>query len=456
MLWAKDPTMPLRFASSRLASALPRLGARVREGGGRLFVVGGSARDAQRDLPVAELDLEVFGLGAEALQALLRPTFEAQRVGQHFPVLRLRGLPVDIAWAKGDGNDLEAAARRRDFTLNALYLDAETGECIDPLGGIADLEAGVLRHAGDRFAEDPLRILRGMQLAARFDLRGAPETLAFCQKLSLDAIAPERIFEEWRKLLLRGRTPSRGLAFLKDAGGLAFFPELEPLVGCAQDPEFHPEGDVWTHTAHALDAFARERTGLPREDLVVGLAVLGHDFGKPATSAPRKGDETGKRVRSPGHAQKSVSLVRRFLERMTQEHKLIDEVAVLVEHHLAPAQFARDGAGDAAVRRLARKVGRIDRLVRVSLADYGGRPPLLPDTTVAGGWLLERAAALRVTDTAPAPLVTGRDLLATSLGLREGRELGRVLEAVYEAQLDGQIQNTEEGIELARAIVGPV
>ena len=434
----------------RLADALARLADFIREAGGQLFVVGGSARDAARDEPVAELDLEVFGLGEAALLEALRRGFEPHRVGQHFPVIRLRGLPVDISCAEESINDLPEAARRRDFTCNALYLDPETGELHDPLGGEADLEARVLRHCGPRFAEDPLRLLRGMQLAARFDLRAAPETLAFCRELSLKGIAPERLFEEWRKFLVRGRSPSAGLRFLQECNGLSFFPELAALVGCAQNPEFHPEGDVWVHTLHALDAFANARTGDAREDLVVGLAVLGHDFGKPATSVLAEGDTSGTKVRSPGHAQKSAELMGDFLGRMTEEQKLIDEVVLLIENHLAPAQLHRDGAGDAAVRRLARKVGRIDRLVRVSLADHAGRPPRVPDAYATGGWLLERAEALAVLDSAPDPLVTGRDLLAADLGLREGPELGRVLDLLYDAQLDGRITSLEAGIELAR------
>ena len=440
----------LRFATPRLADALARLADFIRHAGGQLFVVGGSARDAARGEAVTELDLEVFGLGDAALLEALARGFDPQRVGQHFPVIRLRGLPVDIGCSEESAGDLAEAALRRDFTCNALYLDPETGELHDPLGGGADLDAGILRHCGPRFAEDPLRLLRGMQLAARFDLRAAPETLAFCRELSLKGIAPERLFEEWRKFLVQGRAPSAGLRFLQDCDSLSFFPELAALVGCAQDPEFHPEGDVWVHTLHALDAFANARTGDAREDLVVGLAVLGHDLGKPATSALKEGDTSGTKVRSPGHAQKSVELMRGFLGRMTEEQKLIDEVALLIESHLAPAQLHRGSAGDAAVRRLARKVRRIDRLVRVSLADHAGRPPLVPDAYAVGGWLLERAEALAVLDSAPDSLVKGRDLLAAGLGLREGPELGRVLDILYEAQLDGRITSLVEGIELAR------
>ena len=274
--------MPLRFSLPRLEAALPRLEALVREAGGRLFAVGGTARDAQLGLVIDELDLEVFGIDAGAISEALAPEFAHQHVGQHFPVIRLDRLAVDIAAAEGDASDLEEAASRRDFTINALYLDPRSGEIHDPLGGASDLEAGVLRHCSPRFAEDPLRLLRGMQLAARFGLRAAPETLDFVRTLSLEGIAPERIFEEWRKLLVLGRTPSLGLHFLEAGGGLRFFPELEALVGCAQDPEFHPEGDVWVHTLHALDAFAKARTGDAREDLVVGLACW------PTTSASRR------------------------------------------------------------------------------------------------------------------------------------------------------------------------
>ncbi len=400
-----------------------------------------------------ELDIEVFGLQPEELLNTLGALFEFKIVGRDFPVIKLRGLPIDVSIpADPDADsdfDSEAdpakAAARRDFTINAIALDPLTDEVIDPFDGRADLAAKILRHTSARFAEDPLRVLRAMQLVSRFDLDVAPETVALCRSIEPEDLPQERIFAEWKKLILLGVHPSRGLAFLRDCGWLRHFPELEALIGCEQDPEWHPEGDVWIHTLHCMDAFAAERIGEEREDLIVGLAVLCHDLGKPATTARERG-----RVTSRHHEPVGETLTREFLERLTRETSLIDAVAPLVGAHLAPVQLFGAGAGDAAIRRLARRVGRIDRLVRVATADQKGRPPLVVHRFDAGKWLLERARALEVRDSSPRRIVMGRHLI--DLGLQPSPEFGRILDACYEAQLDGVFQSLAEGIAFARRI----
>jgi len=431
----------------------------VRAAGGRALLVGGCVRDCALGLPAADLDIEVYEIPAARLLELLSERFAIDLVGRAFGVIKLRGVPIDVSIPRsssGSGRgpedfetlsdpDMtpEEAAARRDFTINAIAFDPLANQVIDPFRGLDDLEAGLLRHTSEKFAEDPLRVLRGMQLAARFDLEVAAETVALCREIDPGSLARERIFEEWRKLVLRGQLPSRGLGFLRDCGWVRHFPELLALIGCEQDPEWHPEGDVWVHTLHCMDAFAAERSGEEREDLVVGLAVLCHDFGKPSTTELENGRITAKRHESAGEAR-----TRSFLGRMSNEQTLIDEVVVLVGAHLAPLQLFQAGAGDAAVRRLARRVGRIDRLVRVARADRAGRPPLPPGRFAAGDWLLERARALEVEAAAPEPIVKGRHLL--HLGLRPGPELGSILRDCYAAQLEGEFSTLEEGIEYAK------
>ena len=331
----------------------------------------------------------------------------------------------------------EEAAFRRDFTMNAMAFDPLTEELIDPFGGRRDIELGVLRHTSPAFSEDPLRVLRGMQFAARFLLTGAPETIAVCQSLRMDGLPPERVFEEWRKLLLRGSKPSYGLCFLRECGWLTGFPELEALLGCEQEAEWHPEGDVWTHTLLCLDAFAAGRVGDAWEDLVVGLAVLCHDMGKPATTQRERG-----KVRSLGHEEAGEGPTRSFLARLTNSSDLSGAVVPLVTNHLKPLQLYEASAGDSAIRRLARRVRRIDRLVRVAEADRAGRH-LEADGFPAGTWLLSRAEALEVASSAPSPIVLGRHLI--ELGLQPGPDFGPVLAACYEAQLDGVFSTLADG-----------
>jgi len=239
--------------------------------------------------------------------------------------------------------------------------------------------------------------------------------------------------------LLQGKTISRGLNFLRETTWLRFFPELEVLVDCPQDPEWHPEGDVWVHTLHCMDAFAEKRIDDEWEDLVVGFGVLCHDFGKPLTTVT---DENS-RIRSPKHESKGEAPTRSFLERMTNQKDLPEQVVPLVRRHLAPRTFYMDQASDSAIRRLARQVVRIDRLVRVAEADMAGRPPKSADFP-EGKWLLNRAEKLRVKDAAPQALVLGRHLIER--GMHPGAGFSPILEECFEAQLDGAFTDLDGGL----------
>ena len=291
-------------------------------------------------------------------------------------------------------------------------------------------------------------MLRGMQFAARFNLEVAPETASLCRTIEPEGLAHERIFEEWRKLILSGIRPSRGLKFLRDCQWVRYFPELEALIGCQQDPDWHPEGDVWTHTLHCMDAFATERAGNEWEDLVVGFAVLCHDLGKPSTTRFEDG-----RLRSKGHEEAGEAPTRSFLGRMTNQNTLVEAVVPLVCNHLRPGELFNAQAGDGAVRRLAHRVGRIDRLVRVAKADQMGRPPIQLDGFPAGEWLLERARALEVENAEPKPIMMGRHLIG--LGLTPGPHFGAILKTCYEAQIEGEFSTLEEGVEYARHVIQP-
>lgn len=457
--------MPVRFRieDPALAGPLRQIEQLIRHAGGRTWLVGGCIRDLVLGRQPRNLDLEISGLPPGQLHALLTEHFSVQFVGKAFGLFRLQGLPVDISIpsrmltdnesAQGllrqsdPDMDIDEALARRDFTMNAMAWDPDTLELRDPFNGRADLDAHVLRHASDRFSEDPLRVLRGMQLAARFGLTAAPETVALCKTLTQDGQPGERLWEEWKKLLLQGITPSLGLQFLSDCGWLRFYPELTALQGCEQDPIWHPEGDVWIHTLHCLDWFAMERTGNQGDDLIVGLGILCHDFGKPATTTTDFG-----RITSRGHEPEGEAPTRRFLERLTNQDSLINEVIPLVLCHLRPRALHEANASDSAVRRLARQVKRIDRLVRVARADHAGRPPKPVDEFPAGAWLLERARRLQIEDQAPVPLVMGRHLL--ELGVQPGPDMGRLLDECYEAQLDGEFTAADQGIAYARQRLG--
>ena len=442
------------------AEAVREVAQLVREAGGRALLVGGCVRDALLGGDPKDFDIECFGIAPDVLKETLARRFDLDLVGLSFGVIKLHRLDVDVALPRretklGLGHrafgmeydptlSVAEAAARRDFTVNAIYRDPLTDETIDPWNGIADLKRRVLRHVGVHFGEDPLRVLRGMQFTARFGLAPAPETIAVCRGMTPEGLPAERLFEEWAKLLTKGVKISSGLNFLRETGWTRYYPELERLIGCKQAPEWHPEGDVWNHTLCCLDAFAAARTGDAAEDLVVGLAVLCHDFGKPATTAY---DPVKRRIRSLGHDDAGVEPTLSFLRRLTNEERLLKEVPPLVRHHMRPFSMWKSGSGDSAIRRLAAKVVRIDRLVRVAAADDAGRPPF-PREPEPLEWLLAQAERLRIADSAPKPIVQGRDLIA--LGLKPGVAFGPLLKACYEAQLDGVFADLEGGVAYLR------
>ena len=455
-----------------LARVIDALAAR----GGRPYVVGGAVRDAALRRPSAtDLDLEVHGLPAEDVRDTLARFGPVNAVGEAFTVFKLSGLPgvdgaVDVSLPRRDSKvgpghrgilatgdptlSIEDAARRRDFTMNALLYDPLRRELHDPHGGRRDLEAGILRAVDARsFVEDPLRALRAVQLAARFELAVDPETARLCASMPLVELPAERVFGEIAKLLLRARQPSRGLRLLKEWGMLpAVAPELEPLADTPQEPEWHPEGDVWVHTLQAVDQAARVIGDLdmPRA-LTVMLATLAHDVGKPATTRFEEG-----RLRSKGHEEAGVPLAEAMLERWGVHtlggYDVRGQVMALVGNHLKPYQLYddRERVTDGAIRRLARKC-EPGLLYRVTRSDCLGREPG-QFSTEGMEWFLARARALEVTERPPGPILMGRHLLA--MGVRPGPDVGRILHAVYELQLDGAVTDLASAEAEARKIIG--
>ena len=428
----------------------------MKSAGGRALLVGGCVRDSLLggERAPKDFDVEVYGLAPDRLHEVLSSRFLLDLVGASFGVFKLKGLDVDVALPRretklGLGHRafemehdpdlaLEEASARRDFTVNAIYMDPLTGEILDPWNGRGDLKAGVLRHVSSHFSEDPLRVLRGMQFIARFGLSPAPETIEICRGMTQENLARERLMGEWSKLLLQGVKISSGLEFLRAVGWLRFYPELERLVGCEQDPEWHPEGDVWNHTLACLDAYAASRRESDPEELTVALAVLCHDFGKPSCT---KFDPVKKRIRSLGHDEAGVEPTLSFLRRLTDEERLFRGVPPLVRLHMRPFAMWRDKSSDGAIRRLATQVSSIDALVRVAAADN-----TLPE---ACEWLMAQARRLEVEASAPKPIVRGRDLIA--MGMKPGVGFGPLLKRAYDAQLDGAFSDLEGGLAHVRA-----
>jgi tRNA nucleotidyltransferase (CCA-adding enzyme) len=473
--------------------AVRDLAAAVRDAGGRALIVGGWVRDAllaqgiakdstlnaQSPMPKAQspgpldIDLEVFGIAEVQLPSLLASFGRVEAVGSSFPVYKLRVADkslgdIDVALprreskrgrghkgfeVRGDPSmSFRDAASRRDFTINAIGFDPLTGAYQDPFNGQRDLEQRLLRIVDPvTFGDDSLRVLRAIQFAARFELTLDDQARSLCRAIPLDDLPAERIWGEIEKLLLKAARPSLGFALALDLGVIdRVLPEMRPLVGCEQEPEWHPEGDVWIHTLMVVDEARRANGDLGRPRLItVMLGAVCHDLGKPATTAFIDG-----RIRSLDHEQAGVAPTESLLDRLNVHS--IDgfdvrrHVIGLVAHHLKPGMLHKaQNVGDGAFRRLAQKVD-LELLARLARADCRGRTGSFDCTAM--DWFLERARALGVEHQPPAPLLLGRHLL--DLGLSPGPRVGEVLRQVYDKQLDGTITSVDEGIQEARLMLG--
>ncbi len=294
-------------------------------------------------------------------------------------------------------------------------------------------------------------MLRAVQFAARFGFELDGQARALCGTIPLDALPPERIWGEIEKLLSAPR-PSTGFALALDLGVIQkLFPELHALVGCPQEPEWHPEGDVWVHTLQVIDQARTRVDDLRRpERIVMMLGAVCHDFGKPATTALVDGH-----IRSIDHEEQGVAPATAFLDRLNVRsmdgYDVRRQVLGLVAQHLKPGMWfkGRTEVGDGAFRRLSQKVD-LELLARLAKADCLGRVPGTFNCD-AMDWFLERARSLGVERRPPAPILLGRHLL--ELGLQPGPRVGEILRAVYEQQLDGTVTTLDEAIAAARSIV---
>jgi tRNA nucleotidyltransferase (CCA-adding enzyme) len=442
------------------------LAAAIAATGGRALIVGGWVRDEILGRSPKDLDLEVFGLRADRLLSVLEAFGRVDTVGESFTVYKIGGVDVSLPRREskvGRGHrgfvvegdpDLSVveAARRRDFTINAMSRDPLTDEIVDPFNGRRDLDERRLRMVDPRtFADDSLRVLRGLQFAARFELTIDEATAALCRSIPLDDLPAERIWGEVEKLLLLAERPSRGLRLAWDLDVVhRLFPEFVPLASCPQDAEWHPEGDVWTHTLMVVDEARRQMEGLSRGPAcAIMLAALCHDLGKPATTAWREG-----RIRSPGHEDAGVPLATSVLDRLNVQtldgYDVRAAVLGLVAEHMRPTAFRQSTIppGDGAFRRLALRVD-LELLARFAEADCRGRGGAFDCS--ASAWFLERARSLGVEHAPPAPLVLGRHILA--LGVAPGPRVGDILRQLYEKQLDGEIQTIDDGLAMARTLV---
>lgn len=415
-------------------------------GASNVLIVGGWVRDAILGLDSKDVDIEVFGMELDMIQSVLENDgHKVDAVGKAFGVLKINN-EIDVSVPRRENKvgvghkgfnvmpdpnmSVKEAASRRDFTINAMACGLD-GEVVDPFNGQHDLNWRMLKATSNAFSEDPLRVMRAMQFAARFDMDLHPDTVALCDSMRhlKSELPKERLWEEWKKWALRGKHPGQGLRILRMVDWLD--PEIEGLVDCPQDPEWHPEGDVFVHTCHVVDAAAvvADREQLDDNDrLILMFAALVHDFGKPMATEMIDG-----RWRSRGHCEEGVEPAERFLERIGAPKAIIAGVLPLIREHLVHAGIGEPSSR--AVRRLAKRLvpSSIEALGRLVEADHSGRPPLAKGNPLSV-WV-DKANELGVSVGEAKPILMGKHLIA--MGMKPSVLMGDILKRALEAQLDG-------------------
>ena len=425
------------------------------------ILVGGSVRDYFLNIPIKDYDIEIFGINSlEIIQNCLEKFGSVKLVGKSFGVLTLRVNEYDFDFALPrtetkiglSHQDFEVitnaslsfkeAAIRRDFTINAIGYDFFKEEFIDPFDGIEDLRTKTIKHINDKtFIEDSLRVYRAVAFASRFNFKIEEKTKELCKQIvlknELKYLPKERVYEEFKKLFLKSSKPSIGFELMREIGILKYFSELQALINCIQEPEYHPEGDVWVHTMMALDEMARilkeENIENDYKELYLFYSILCHDFGKPFCT-----EEINGKITSHKHESLGIEPTISFLSKITNEKKFIEIVCSLVKNHLAPFQLYKTESSLKAVKRLSLKVN-IEDLCLVCLADCLGRTiqdkEKCPKAT---SWLLTKAKELDIHNEPIKPIIQGRDLI--KLGFKPSNKFKEILEFAFDLQLDEHLE----------------
>ncbi|MBQ5757539.1 MAG: tRNA nucleotidyltransferase [Clostridia bacterium] len=421
------------------------LSRRVAEKGGRVYYVGGYVRDLLMGRENKDIDVEAHGISYASLLSVLETLGTPLINGVSFGVFGLKGSHLDIALPRrekltGRGHrDFEVfvdpligpeeAAGRRDFTINAMLQDVLTGEILDFYGGRSDLQKGVIRHVRDTsFPEDPLRVLRAAQFSARFGFSIADETVRLCSGMDLSALSRERIMEELKKAMLTAPTPSVFFGQLRSMDQLDFwFPEVKALIGVGQDPSFHPEGDVWTHTMMVLNEAAKLRSEA-KQPLPYMLSALCHDFGKPYTTEFING-----KIHSYHHETEGLKPASDFVERLTAERSLKKYVLNMVEMHMRPNLLISRKSGEKAYMKTFDLSCEPEDLLLLAKADFLGCG--LGKSDYSGHERILREKYRQYRERMSLPYVTGNDLILA--GVEPGTDFSEALGFAHKCRLAG-------------------
>jgi tRNA nucleotidyltransferase (CCA-adding enzyme) len=417
----------------------------IRSAGGRAFLVGGWVRDALLGKDCRDYDIEVYDLTQDELVPILKKYGRTNLVGKAFGVIHLamKGLSLDFSFPRTESKvgyghrgfvvhtneklSFKEAALRRDFTINAMGMELPELTLCDPYGGIDDLKKGLLRHVGPAFVEDSLRILRGVQFASRFALTLAPETVELCRTLSLSDLSIERLFEEFKKWLLKPGKPSLGLRAFLDIRLNEFFPEVSPLRGS------------WDDLGEMLDNMENVRRGLAKANDDAGTAAI--DNAECAALSDDQMMEFAFAAFLCGNPETAL----KFLERITNETHLLKNVPLLLgAYSNLPLGIVNDAPQ---LRRLAVKLGGLKLLCLLAKATPRKFYAEAGDAEFPEK-LWQAAANLDLIEVAPQPYLMGKMLM--ELGFKPGKQMGEIIKQSFELQLDGKITNAEEAIAWAK------
>jgi tRNA nucleotidyltransferase (CCA-adding enzyme) len=431
---------------------LKRIAEDIASYGGRAYYVGGYVRDQIVGIGTPDeedVDIEVYILSIEELQSILSRYGTTHVVGKSFPVVKISGhhewdftIPAnpDISFAEACG--------RRDFTINSMLMDILSGEIIDIYGGRKDIGNRIIKHTSEKiFKEDPLRVYRAFQFAARLDFSIHPGTIEQIKQTDLCDVNRGRIFDELKKLLLLSPQPSIGLRYMQETGVLErMHPLLFKLIACEQSPQNHPEGDVWEHTLLVVDQAVRLKAQSTNPEALMFAALI-HDIGKPQTTKV-----TDNKVTAYGHDVLGEKLALSFMQELTNNKTLISEVSVLVREHMHPVLLYKDRerVSDKAIRKLINRVN-LKELLLISEADFKGRS-LERDFGVIRKWFLAKASSLGLKlNEKIEPLIKGRDLV--QIGMHPGPAFAKALEQAFELQLEGKAkEEIMEEVQMIRKI----
>ena len=431
------------------------------------YLVGGGVIDIFECREPKDWDIEVFNRSIDELESILSPFGEVNAIGKKFGILKLKVENLDLEfsiprtenkigvghqdfniWLEPEMSIVDAA-KRRDFTVNAIYLNLVTGKIEDPFGGRKDLRRSLLDIVSpDTFIEDPLRCFRAMRFVSYRTRTSSLNLRQLCSTMieECKALSSDSIFQEWNKMLLKGNRPDRSLRFLRDSNLIKLYPEIENLINCEQSPTHHREGNVFNHSCLALQSAASLRNNLPEEwRLPFMWAALLHDIGKPSCT---KIDENGK-IKSIGHDVVGAKMARQFMLRLTNSETLINKVELLVKHHMKPITY-NDKTRLYKWRQLHNEIP-LNILAYFTLADSMGRIADEP-------FNLRFDKTMKIWEQIGSPegkiksVLTGQDLI--NIGLTPGIHFGEILEKAYQFQIINGIDNKEELIKRLRNEIG--